>query len=43
MIPGRDMIDTPKPDPTRTDSKPEAPCRTDRDIPDPGGERRPAT
>ena len=33
----------PKPDPTRTDSKPEKPRRTDLDFPDPGGKREPAS
>ncbi len=30
----------PKPDPSRTDSKPENPRRTDLDQPDPGGQRK---
>jgi len=32
-----------RPDPTRTDSKPDQPRRTDLDHPDPGGKRDPAT
>lgn len=40
------MTDKPKPppkDPNRVDGDPTKPRRTDLDIPDPGGNRQPAT